>query len=84
MINQKHQFSQALPADQSWATQAVADTLHGLQFNELLVKRGLWDKYIAQMHDDQELDAFSCFAIGLKDLYQVSKRLENVKVIIKG
>jgi hypothetical protein len=64
-------------ADQAWAKQAVADTIHGLKFNELLVKRGLWDKYIAQMQTELELDAYSCFAIGLKDLYTIAKRLEK-------
>lgn len=83
MTDQERMLANYTPSDLAWAKQAVADTIHGLQFNELLVKRGLWDKFIANMHDELEFDAYSTFAIGLKDLYQTAKRVENSRRLIK-
>ena len=77
MTDQERILASYHPSDIAWAKQAVADTLHGLHLNQMLVNRGFWDKYIVNMRDEQDLDAYAAFAIGLQDLYKIAKRVEK-------
>lgn len=79
MTDQERLLASYHTSDIAWAKQAVADTLHGIHLNGVLVRKGLWDKLIANMRDESELDAYATFAIGLKDLYSMAKKVERSK-----
>ncbi len=77
MTDQERMLASYHTSDIAWAKQAVADTISGIQLNRLLVTRGLWDKLIKDMRDEQDLDAYAAFAVGLQDLYKTAKRVER-------